>query len=527
MKTTTILGASLLLAAFGVGTAPARAQEPTQKLSLDYTVSIDDPSGNQRLEEEQKVIRTADGGFVAVYTEGNPQNIYIGKVVKLDAAGQPQWQRDIMPGKLTYCNTLCEDAGGNIYVGGTYQDDFETHPYVSALASDGTPLFEKKMEHGSYNPAGTGMKRLLPYAGGIVAVSYVKASYLSSTAYYSVLSPAGAETLSGSVALNGTPQDATVSAGILSIMCPSQLAGIDLAGGQAIETLEGSSNQYLKEAPDGFYLLTGAGAEGVLKKYTVADGKYSEAWSCSVALTDNFINGYIFPGRQDDVYVVIKQFNDYKPVVMCDISAQGQLLKSGTPSFKSKEVGGGYFYNLGFDSEGNIVLAGHATDYLVYMAKLTPDFQYLDAKEYLIGSPAQGFTFSYMRPDQAIAFDNKMVAASFIRRLDENDGYFPYVAQWDLDGDMDIAWKQIYEPGATPNAAVRAVAGAADGGSYAAVRTRTAMSLRHFDANGRKVWDAPVTAQYEYMGTPEIQRLATLSDGTVIGLGSVAETPGQ
>lgn len=529
MRTSTILCACLLCTAFAGGN-PLPVSADNETINHDYTVRIDDPDGNQRLEEDEKVIRTADGGFLGVYSEGSAQNIFVGKAVKLNAQGEEEWTREIVAGYMTRANSVCEDAQGNIYVGGTYQEGMTTHPYVSAFAADGTPLFEKKMEQGAYLQQNVGVERLLPYADGIVAVSnanYVRTDhYTASDVYYNVINANGTEVLSGSLRLNNIIKDACVFGSTLAVIGSSQLVGIDLATGSPIETIEGSGNQYIMADEDAVYLINAAGNKGNLIKYGVEDGKFVASWTYKLPLKSYFTNGYIFPGRNNDLYVVVKQSSDKSPVLMSNLTKDGECVASGTPKFANENVGSGFFYWMGFDSEGNVVLAGHASDYLVYMAKFTPDFQYISAKEYLIGSPAEGFTYSYMRPREALSFGNKMVASCYIRHIDENEGYYPYIAQWDLDGDMNIDWSHIAEPGATPSVRTNSVVAASDGGTYVAVHTRTKMIIRHFDADGQKVWETPLLSE-EYSGIPDIMRLATLSNGTLIGLGTIAQDPLQ
>ncbi|MGV3631717.1 MAG: GEVED domain-containing protein [Bacteroidota bacterium] len=133
MKKILLLGSILLC--FDPGTF--------SQITFQRVIGID----NQRQESGEKILHTADGGYLlAGFTFEDATSLTDAMIVKTDATGVPQWNRRFgtAAGSDQFASAF-EDSNGDFYFAGTRENVGITHQdiYVVKTDASGTTLWEK------------------------------------------------------------------------------------------------------------------------------------------------------------------------------------------------------------------------------------------------------------------------------------------------------------------------------------------------------------------------------------------------
>jgi|GEM_PF-3543270 len=454
--------------------------------------------------EESQMIKTADGGYVGVYTNGDGMNISAGYVKKMAADGTTLWEQKIQLGASTTSERLTQASNGNIMVIGSAVVEGNTRAYVATYNNAGEQLAVELMPD-AYKTCYT--SAILTYGDQEVAVfAFIKSDGTQANTYFTVDGngkvTGSHETDKALTSYYGNyyvqnPNDVVISGHYMLLAFNSKYMVWNLNTGEA--TVTDAENSYVFGAANTStgIALAYKNTNGNIAVTHLVPGEsgLTTEWTKASSIAASYYFAFVTVDKDDNIYVTRRVW-DSNAFVMLDKAGNIKHECAQLPFDSDEAAKYSFVYTAGQDQDGNYVFIGHAAygiDFKPYIAKVNSEDQLVSLRKYIIDD---AYMYGYTRKSMSFFDGDKLIIYGYLRAGDTNLGYSQYFAQFDLADSTSQVWDNISDPGRIPT--IIPIAGVADkdNNSYVIANSNNVAVLFKYDADGNELWNATVPSVF-------------------------------
>lgn len=505
--------------------SPALAQLPqgneiesgAHSISEVWNAELLISKGYAQKEDDEKMVRCADGSWIGIYTKGAGSLLYEAQVVKFGQDGSVKWETPVQMGHNTTARCLTEDGAGNIYVAGTTVDkDGNTHVYSAHLDANGKIIASKA----------------LPAEGNVEEVNAIYAIGDGAMVVYTIyqrwedidinfvnINSSGEET--GRITCNAQygPNQVLKSGSNIVAITNAGIYGVDLSSMKAISAMTNIPMYSGYAEGSNLYVIYRTNGSINVRAYDMLKNPFTEVWTCLTNVDETYYMCYVYKMDNGNVYATVKR-DDYMDFVIIDPT--GKLVKKQVNINLGDEAAkGGFCYDFNIGSDGNYIFTGQSNDFRIYVSKVSPEGKNIYCKFYVFNA-SEGCVYCYMRENQSEFVGDNLAICSFVRKRDINKGYYPYFVMLNTSNDNPTEeWVDIFQPGEVPVNTITSVAIDGSGNTYATATINTTPYLLKYDTEGKILWEREIAAPDAK--TLEIYKVVTLHDGTPIVSGFISK----
>jgi|GEM_PF-4402399 len=454
-------------------------------------------SGAESENMESRLIKLGDGSFIGTYNTGAGSKHYEGRVIKLTAEGEIEWEKSIQDIELTTVDRLCVGSDGNFYILGSSLYGSQTKCFVTSYDTEGNQRFFKVLESDE--------QTVTPYqimsCNDRIAALYGKASG-STEVICNVLGHNGEELFEIREPISSYMELKAVSMGDFVVFPVYREAIIfNVKEGTVAEHPKGDmvfGNSC--QTDDGMFVIYQNTTNKMLtvRKYIVENDAIAEAWTTETNMEASAYNTWLFSLRDGKVIAVNK--GAYYPGLAI-LNGDGTIAKQRNDiDFGHDYNNQAFIYAVGEMENGDIYLFGMNHDFKIIMSKTSNDLTANGTAEYDL---KDNYPYSYSYPQQSYFDGNEFVFTGWVRPENySNHGYTTYFATWTPDAEEHLNWIDYYEPGKISRVTPSALATDSDGNVYGSVSSGPYPHLVKISPQGETLWtanisDNPVTSVFK------------------------------